>query len=185
MSMAVIKIPKTSIDFEIGDKHYTLSLADRTVNQINKEMREIQVDEQKGIQDLVEKTAKYNEQLEDLKAKANIEGISDEEFSHQANILSNRVDRMFQDRSEKSVQIVKEHYIEYLDVCFGKNVGQEIYKMCNESTSVLGKVITEISIALNTEQDVSDYRKKKIKEIEDLQNDSEKSDSIPESTVQS
>lgn len=168
--MVVIEIPKSTLDFEIGNKKYTLDMSDKTINQLNYKVNQIQTNEIKAEQVIQEKIASYDEELKNLRSKNTIQGLNQADFKHEEHKLQNKFDRMVINASEKSFKKLTEAYINFLNYVFGNNAGQDIYQLCNESTIVLGKVVTQISVAINNDQDLVDYRMQYVKKIKALKN---------------
>lgn len=175
--MTVIQMPKTSIKFEIGDKTYTLSLADKTLGQIRKQNRTVFMNEVKAVQEQKVKNANYDQRLDNLQAEAVAKGWTDAEYKHEAFKLSNKYEHEANVASEKSESNITRSYIQYLNNAFGKGCGQEIYETCNKSNVVLGKVISQISINLAHETNLEDYRDKYVSKIEALKDDNKQSKS--------
>lgn len=180
--MVVIEIPKSTMDFEIGDTTYRLDMSDKTLTQLNNKITEIQMDEVKAAQIVQEKIAQYSDKLRELRNKNVIQGLNESEFTHEEHKLQNRFDRMVTHASNKSFEELTNKYIDFLNYVFGKDSGQKIYEQCSQSTVVLGKVITQISVNINSNQDLVDYRRKykdKIRKLKDGDN-TVKPDSVQE-----
>lgn len=168
--MVVIEIPKSTLDFEIGGKKYVLDMSDKTINQLNFKVNQIQMNEIKAEQAVQEKIAAYDDELQNLRSKNTLKGLNQVDYKHEEHKLQNKFDRMVVNASKKSFKEMTHAYIDFLDYIFEKNAGQDIYQMCNESTVVLGKIVTQISVAINNDQDLVDYRMQYVNKIRALKN---------------
>lgn len=168
--MVVIEIPKSTLNFEIGNKKYVLDMSDKTINQLNFKVNQIQMNEIKAEQAVQEKIAAYDDELQNLRSKNTLKGLNQVDYKHEEHKLQNKFDRMVVNASEKSFNEMTHAYIDFLDYIFKKNAGQDIYQMCNESTVVLGKIVTQISVAISNDQDLVDYRMQCVNKIKALKN---------------
>lgn len=161
-----LEVPSDSMTFEIGDKDYTVSFADKSFAIFTDQYNDIKMAEVKLQQELHHRSVELIDKEAQLENDMVNEPMTD--LDHKKQILQRRYLRIYDDIQNKYKSETKQRFYELLDGMFGKGTGKELYHTCNDSMVVFAKVVAQIMINIEQHTDISDYRDKYLKSITEL-----------------
>lgn len=165
-----IELPTTSIEFKIGKKTYTLSLADKSRARINKKYSDItKFEDDKG--DSTQLVIhRYQDAIDEIEKEKDARELTDnpmtktEEFEKRQKMIAK-----FQKEADKNANELDVHTkksaVEFLDYLFGDGTGDELYGLVDQNTIALSKIIFQIMTEFNRENDIYQYRDTYMKKL--------------------
>ncbi|WP_262315371.1 hypothetical protein [Lacticaseibacillus parakribbianus] len=163
-----ITVPETAINFDIGGKVYTLSLADKSRAKITEEYRAIETHE-----------IAANKHIEDLQGELQYKlshvkrDLTDQQAKQREEALQADFTRKFNFAADQAETYGQQAYPAFLDTLFGAGSGAEIYETCGRNTVAVSKVIGIVMAKMNAANDVEDYMQKYAKEVDALKQEAE------------
>lgn len=158
-----VELPATKIEFKIGAKTYTLSLADKSRARINKKYDAItKFEDEKG--DSTEMVIKrYQDAIDDIEKERDKRELTDNPMSNEEEFKKRQAEiAKFQNEVDKNNQDLdihtKKSAIEFLDYLFGQGTGNELYNLVDQNTIALSKIIFQIMTEFNRENNIYQYR---------------------------
>jgi hypothetical protein len=177
MAKNVIKIelPTTSIEFKIGKKTYTLSLADKSRARINKKYSDItEFEDDKG--DSTQLVInRYQDAIDEIEKEKDARELTDnpmtktEEFERRQEMIAKFQKEVNKNSNELDVH-TKKSAVEFLDYLFGDGIGDELYGLVDQNTIALSKIIFQIMTEFNRENDIYQYRDTYMKKLASVSN---------------
>jgi hypothetical protein len=165
MTKNVIKIelPTTTIDFKIGKKTYSLSLADKSRARINKKYEDItKFEDDKGDSTQLV-ISRYQDAIDEIEKEKDARKLTDNPMTKTEELEKRQSEiAKFQgevDKNDNELNVhVKKNAVEFLDYLFGKGVGDELYGLVDQNTIALSKIIFQVMTEFNRENDIYEYR---------------------------
>ncbi|MGV0167176.1 hypothetical protein ACRYI5_01090 [Furfurilactobacillus sp. WILCCON 0119] len=159
-------IPKDHLDFEIGGKTFTASFADKSVAVFKATALDIEKQEVHSVQEVDRLATEVTAKKDEARNKEH-DKLKPNEVALQKILaaLDRDYNKRFVKVYEKASKKATEQYKQYLDDLFGDGSGEQIYKLCSESSNVLAKVVTQIIENVTQATDLSDYRQRYADEI--------------------
>lgn len=168
-----VELPATKIEFKIGAKTYTLSLADKSRARINKKYDAItKFEDEKG--DSTEMVIKrYQDEIDKIEKERDERELTDNPISNQEEFKKRQATiAKFQsevDKNNKELDIhTKKSAIDFLDYLFGEGTGNDLYNLVDRNTIALSKIIFQIMTEFNRENDIYQYRETYIKKLAEI-----------------
>ncbi|MDT6953219.1 hypothetical protein [Companilactobacillus alimentarius] len=182
--MVNIELPKSEIDFKIGDQHFILSLKDTSRGKFLESYDKISAKEVESFNKRDIEVTEYNQNQANLEARFHSdEEMSELDFRKESIKLSDQFSkRMKKNNSNRSKALIKLQF-DYLDVCFGKGSGQKLYELCDESSIVLNQVIIMINDEIQSRTNAGDFYsnyKKKLEEMKSNESTDTEQDKLQE-----
>lgn len=185
--MVKIELPKSSIDFEIGDETFTLSLVDTSRGKYMESFDKISAQEVKDLNKRDIELSEYNQQQAKLEAQYNTdEEMNEADYKKKSFDLSDQFNKRMKKNNTNRTKRLMEMKYEYLDTCFGQSSGKKIYKICDESSVVFNKVIIQINTEIQKRTDLKDFYdnlKEKIEEMKPDEHTDEEPTDLPKQDV--
>lgn len=185
--MVKIELPKSSIDFEIGNETFTLSLVDTSRGKYMESFDKISTQEVKDLNKRDIEVSEYNQQQANLEAQYSTDEDMDEVAYKKKSIeLSDQFSKRVKKNNTNRTKKLMEMEYEYLDTCFGQGSGKKIYEICDESSVVFNKVIIQINTEIQNKTNVNDFYdnlKEKIKEMKPDEHTDEEPADVQEQDV--
>lgn len=170
--MVKIEVPKSEIDFEIGDQHFKLSLEDTSRGKYLEAFDKISVKEVEAINKRDIEISEYNQQQADLEARFSTDEEKNEVDYKKASIkLSDQFAKRMKKNNDNRTKVLMKLEYEYLDTCFGQESGKKLYELCGKSTVVLNQVIIMINNEIRNKTDSSDFYENYKKKLEEMKPD--------------
>ncbi|GKT04522.1 hypothetical protein [Furfurilactobacillus entadae] len=161
-----LTIPNDHLDFEIGGKTFTASFSDKSVAVFKATALEIEKHEVHIVQEVDRLATEATAKKDAARKKENGE-LKPDSVRLQKTLAA--IDRDYNQRFvnayEKADKKAGEQYKQYLDDLFGAGSGEQIYKICSESSNVLSKVVTQVVTNMTQATDLSDYRQRYANQI--------------------
>ena len=172
-SVINIEIPTTNIDFKIGKKTYSISLADKSRARINNRYDEITKYEDANGDSTQLMLSKYQDVIDNIEKERNKREDSKNPMTKQEEVeLKQKAISEFQkkiDKNDKELYDKSEKTaIEFLDYIFGDGAGNEIYNLVDQNTIALSKIIFQIMTEFNRENNIYEYRQSYMKKLADM-----------------
>lgn len=170
--MVKIELPKSMIDFEIGEEHFELSLSDVSRSKYLEEYNKMSLQETSDINKRDIELTNYNQQLANLEAKYSTdERMTESSYKKQRNSLAEQFEKKMiksnNDRIPKQLALMKK----FLDKCFGDGNGEKIYKICGESSVIFAGVISQIANEIQNQSNITDFYDKMKNKIQEMKPD--------------
>lgn len=185
--MVKIELPKSSIDFEIGNETFTLSLVDTSRGKYMESFDKISTQEVKDLNKRDIEVSEYNQQQADLKARyLTDEEMNEVSYKKKSVVLSDQFSKRMKKNNDNRTKRLMDMQREYLDTCFGTGSAKRIYEICDESSIVFGKVIVQINSEIQKKTDVNDFYnslKEKIEEMKPDEHTDKESTDVQKSNV--
>lgn len=170
--MVKIELPKSSIDFEIGDETFTLSLVDTSRGKYMESFDKISTQEVKDLNKRDIEVSEYNQQQANLEAQYSTDEDMDEVSYKKKSIdLSDQFSKRMKKNNTNRTKRLMEMEYEYLDTCFSQGSGKKIYKICDESSVVFNQVIIMINDEIAKHTNTSDFYDNYKNKIEEMKPD--------------
>jgi len=167
--MVKIEVPKSEIDFEIGNQKFVLSLADTARGKFLEVFNKVSAKEVENINKRDIEITQYNQEQANLQADfATDEDKTEVDYKEASVALSNKFSKLMKKNDANRNKRLLELDHEYLDTCFGKGSGNKIYEICGKSSIVFNKVIIMVNNEIEKETSASDFYNSYKKKIEEM-----------------
>ncbi|APX72861.1 hypothetical protein M5C72_07085 [Companilactobacillus allii] len=170
--MVKIEVPSSELKFEIGIKKFNLSLADKSRGKYAESFNKIALQESKDVHKQDIELTELNQKFADLEAKyATSEDMTEAQYRKQRAGIEDTYYKKIQRQShtiqDRQLQLIKG----FLNDCFGEGSGDEIYKICGQSSAVLRKVVIQINAELEKSIGTKDYYDNYMSKLKDMKDD--------------
>lgn len=170
--MVKLDVPKSGINFEIGGENFLLSLSDTSRGRYLEAFDKVSNQEVKDLNKRDIEITEYNQQQANMKARyATDETKSAVDYKKASILLENEFSKRMKKNNSNRTKVLIQLQYEFLDVCFGKGSGKKLFKICDESTIVLNKVIRMIIAEIQKNNNINDFYDDYRKKIEEMKPD--------------